>query len=393
MRAILWAQGYSTRFNVLLSYEITQRGKSEPINLGLTDLDVLGVRLDPGFRLHLAIADCKTVSGRVPERMFWLAGVAKFFGSDTNYLVRSQPFPEHVPSLARSLDISLVGPKELPILLNTYPQSMPEELYARFHDFSLHEKVTRRLSPLPAELRDVERYRNSQFWMDPSHLALSRVILSLSRLARSGSGIDATIQCFFSDMVWLFTVSLWRACAALVATGLADLEQSLYLYLNGYEAGTTSLERWRRAFEALGKKAGVDTPLPTHPPYFSELLELIVRCIRRPGATAKMARRAEWLLSAQLVGGLGSPPWLNSDDDVLAEKLLDDVARFLVRHGRLSDRYATAYSALVFDQSQVEEVLPVAPAGEAAIPPHASNNQPVDQQELLLGAELDVPGP
>src|SRR5437868_13907615 len=91
IRAVLWAQGYSTRLDVLLAYDKDSQGKNGSGKAGLTDLDVLGVRLDPGFRIHTAIADCKTTSGQVPERLFWLSGVGKFFGSDTNLLVRSQP--------------------------------------------------------------------------------------------------------------------------------------------------------------------------------------------------------------------------------------------------------------------------------------------------------------
>ena len=64
IRAVLWAQGYSTRLDVLLAYDKDSQGKNGSGKAGLTDLDVLGVRLDPGFRIHTAIADCKTTSGQ-----------------------------------------------------------------------------------------------------------------------------------------------------------------------------------------------------------------------------------------------------------------------------------------------------------------------------------------
>src|SRR5690348_12004132 len=83
IRAILWSQGYSTRLDVLLAYDKGTQGKSGSGKTALTDLDVLGLRLDPGFRIHTVVADCKTSSGQVPERLFWLSGVGKFFGSDS----------------------------------------------------------------------------------------------------------------------------------------------------------------------------------------------------------------------------------------------------------------------------------------------------------------------
>ena len=78
IRAVLWNQGYSTRLDVLLSYDKDTQGRNGSRRAGLTDLDVLGVRLDPGFRAHTAIADCKTTLGQVPERLFWLSGVGNF---------------------------------------------------------------------------------------------------------------------------------------------------------------------------------------------------------------------------------------------------------------------------------------------------------------------------
>ncbi len=120
IRAVLWAQEYSTRLDVLLAYNKDVQGKNGAGKAGLTDLDVLGLRLDPGFRVHSVVADCKTTSGQVPERLFWLSGVGKFFGSDANLLVRSHPLPDHAPPLAKSLDIALVGPDDLSILMNTY---------------------------------------------------------------------------------------------------------------------------------------------------------------------------------------------------------------------------------------------------------------------------------
>ena len=57
IRAILWSQGYSTRLDVLLAYDKDSRGKSGSGKIALTDLDVLGMRIDPGFRIHTVVAD------------------------------------------------------------------------------------------------------------------------------------------------------------------------------------------------------------------------------------------------------------------------------------------------------------------------------------------------
>jgi hypothetical protein len=129
--------------------------------------------------------------------------------------------------------------------------------------------------------------------------------------------------------------------------GVSDIQEGLFLYIVGYEPGLNNLERWRRSFEGLAKRAGVEATLPLNPPYFKELLEIVLRCIRRPSATARMAQRAEWLANGQIVGQLGPPPWSYADDNIVADKLLDDVAAFLVMASKLDKSYYQNYSRLL----------------------------------------------
>src|SRR5262245_35165879 len=120
LRRLLWAQGYTTRINVLLGYDLDPRGRTPKGRAGLTDLDVLGIRLDPGFRTQTVVGECKSGTDRVAENLFRLSGVARFFGSDAAMLVRAGQVPEHTPILARSLGVSLVSQDDLTILTNIH---------------------------------------------------------------------------------------------------------------------------------------------------------------------------------------------------------------------------------------------------------------------------------
>lgn len=353
MRAVLWSQGYSTRLDVLLAYEKNTQGKSGAGKAGITDLDVLGIRLDPGFRVHTAIADCKTVTGQVPERLFWLSGVGKFFGADTNFLVRSRPLPEHAPPLARSLDINLVGPDDLAILANTYVNPSGQQMLPIWQSFfspALLGETLEKLSRLPSSLNKVERYRETFYWMDETHKQLNQILVALQQMAKDGSS-GPTFYLVFADFVWLYVITLWRTCQALNANGFSKIEQGLQLYINGYEAGTQRLQRWKQTFEALARQIQKDINLPLLPSYFRGLLEVVARCIRRPNATAKMARRAEWAVIGQIVGNLGLPPWTLTDDDLIGSKLLGDVARFLVQASGLKKSFLDFYLDLIQDWS------------------------------------------
>ena len=349
VRAILWAQGYSTRVDVLLAYNRDPKGKSVSGKAGLTDLDVFGIRLDPGFRVHTVVADCKTTTGQVPERLFWLAGVSKFFGSDANLLVRSQQVPEHAPPLARSLDITLIGPDDLTVLTNIYINSIEEMSSKVWQDFLSPEllgEVLSRLSRLPDSLASVDRYRETGYWMEEPYRQIQKVILALQLLAKE-SGAGPTFRLIFADFVWLYTLTLWRTCERLNANGFARLEKELELYISGEEAGRRYLQQAKQAFELLARQTHDNITLPILPYYFDELLELVGRCVRRPYAVAKIARRAEWLVIGQMVGDLGKPPWEADDDDLICNKLLGDIAQFLARASKLKPTFIEEYLRLL----------------------------------------------
>jgi hypothetical protein len=387
IRAILWAQGYSTRLDVLLAYDKDIKGKNGLEKAGLTDLDVLGIRLEPGFRIHTVVADCKTVSGRVPERLFWLAGVGKFFGSDTNLLVRSQSIPDHALPLARSLDIALVGPDDLSILTNTYVNPSGTVLSQVWQDFfspDLLGEALSRLSRLPITLANVERYRETRYWMDEPYRRLNQVLVALQSMAKEGSA-GPIFQLVFADFVWLYVLALWEVCETLNISGLSKLEQGLELYVSGNEAGMRNLQRMKQSFETLARsQVHGDVSVSLLPPYFRNLVEVVARCIRRPNAVIKMARRAEWLIIGQIVGNLGTPPWKLTDDDLICSKLLGDIAKFMVQTSGLKNSFLDFYLDLLQDWETEETSSNVLSADLDA----SSNSQGQEQDAKTPNVEL-----
>jgi hypothetical protein len=221
--------------------------------------------------------------------------------------------------------------------------------------------------------------------MDPPHVQLKRVVGALQQMAIDGSR-GPTFQLVFADFVWLYVVSLWRACDALTANGLSRVERGLEVYINGGEPNLRSLNDLQQSFAALARRAGVDASLPILPPYFGDLLELLVRCLRRPEATARMARRAEWVIVAQLVGELGRPPWVPSDHDLIAGKLLGDTARFLIRASGLGSDLLDSYLELLQDRDLPAE-SPLVPAR------HESHAPQVGASDGAIQPTLDLVDP
>jgi hypothetical protein len=368
---------------------------------GLTDLDVLGIKLDDGFRVHSVVADCKTSRTQIPERIFWLTGVGKFFGSDQNIIVRSQSIPEHAYILARSMNVSMIGPNDLAIVENTYlsnPEVEGSDM-KRFFSAELVDEAYERLLRLPQSLEYPRRYRESGYWMDQPNLRLQRVIVALQHIARDGSQ-GPIFHLAFADFVWLYVFALWSACQSLVSNRISAIEDGLMLYVSGGDTGLASLQRTQRAFEVLARRAHIpDVNLPLTPPYFRDLAELVTRLIRRPRATAQMARRAEWALMAQMVGGLPPQSTSPSRDDELADKLLGDVAHFLVRSSGLSRGFADTYVSMLrgVTVDQRDDVPIVASTDESSAPQQAPSSVTSDstserhEQEQLPAIDSSPP--
>jgi hypothetical protein len=390
MRRILWAQGYSTRLDVSLAYDFHPSRADRPGKAGLTDLDVLGVRLLPGFRSYTAVADCKTSRGGVPERLFWLSGVGTFFGSDNSLLVRAHTLPQHAIPLARALGIAIVGPEDLEILLNTYPDGNGEgdaDIWREFFSPTLLGETLLRLARLPNHLGYVETYRDCRYWMESPYTRLQRSVGALQELAKDGTR-SKIFRLVFADFVWLYVVAIWRACGALASDGLSRVERGLSLYLSGNEEGLRSLQQAQQGVKALLGSRNKNLPLAIEPPYFPELLEVVGRCLRRPEATARMARRAEWLMVGQMVGGLGPPPWQRTSEDSMAEKLLGDVARFLVQASGLDGSFLEQYLHLLGEQHGAATGDLRSPVGETVQDAGDTKGPPSDSEGV---SDLEEP--
>lgn len=349
MRSILWMQGYATRINVPLAYPVHPRDPSRRGLSDLTDLDVLGVRLTPEFRVQVVIADCKTVSGGVSERMFWLHGLRQFFASDIAYLVRSQSLSAQSIPMSRELEIGLIGAEDLAILQNIHgvPSQDNDKTWSGFFSPNTIDAVTESLSSIPRSLTAVRRYRDAGYWMEPARLRLMRVISALSSMKEDGWSGDAA-QAVFSDFVSLYVLAIWQACQSIVTGGISQPERGLELYLNGDEGTLRNANLARQSIENLLRlKYELAEPLPsiTRPTYFPELLDLVVRFLRRPEASTRVARHAEWVLVAQHTSNLGPPPWSQDREDEIARKLLGDVALFLSRSAKLADEFLDTYLA------------------------------------------------
>lgn len=354
VRQIFWNEGLSTRLNVKLSALIARNTSKTwaPIE-EYTDLDVLGIVFTPDFRLRLKIADCKTSPKRIPERLFWLEGVRHFFKADECYLVRPYDIASSSRQLAARLGISLICGKDLEVLMQIAANESKTALDSPFLGGSLYQAREQILSSLEEKLDPLQKYRLTYYWLLEPRRNLQQLISFLGDFQPHLRADSKTHLILFSDYVWLYTLTVLQTVEYIVATGISDIDRSIRQYLFGGELGLRERESLVKQLKELryiieGKQAtSAKEIFRTLPPYYDGLLELVTRFARKPKASTKALRYAEWLnLSKALLTKSSDLPQELVPIDEVSVKLLNDVAIFITEASGLNKDFSSKYIEL-----------------------------------------------
>lgn len=340
VRRLLWRMGFATRIDVpLRAYVPTVKGK--PGYESYTDLDVLAVAAGPGFRIHTAIADCKSTDRRSTERMFWIRGVADFFGADAAYMVRVNKVTDASRQLASRLNISVLTADDLAVLesQHTAPFDLDDGPLADLFDPARIADYLAAFTTLDRKLDPLLEYRQFDYWVYEQFRNLTQMV---SHLADSATVLDPANLlhgALLLDCSWLYLLTVCRAVEHIRATHAADVQTCLVEYFFGGQVAVREkqqmLEQLRRFLPA---DSGVDGQLL--PPWFTQLLELVGRFSRTPAACLPALRYAE-VLSAELVARRRTsvPQAFGKRTSPVAAKLLADVVGFLVAAAGLNPNF------------------------------------------------------
>jgi hypothetical protein len=332
VRRLLWRIGLTTKVDVPLRAYVPD-STTGPGYQSYTDLDVLGINVGRDARILATIADCKTSSRGSTERMFWIRGVADFFGADDAYMVRASAATAASRQLASRLGVTVVTPTELSLLESFYPSRLPleEEGLSFLFDPSAIETYRSAIVDIDRRVRPLLEYAQFDFWVYDEHRNLLQLVAHLSAVAKHLDQKNPVHRALFFECSWLFTLALLRAIQHVRRTHVGELDTSMREYLFGGELGLREKRELARVLrQAAGKPDRVDD-LEVLPPYFSLLLDVMQRFMRRPANMANVLRYAEWLAEAQVAKHAQplSEVFGNAYDDVAA-KLLADACAFLV---------------------------------------------------------------
>lgn len=378
-RRLLWRMGYTTRVDVALRSigSSDPRNKQRKIAQAFTDVDVLGLAIGPGFKVHSAMVDCKTSTRGSTERMFWVRGVADFFGADTAYLVREHELSHAARQLAARLNITALTSADITTLEEFHPTAIPVDRDPIRSLFD-RERVAEAISAygnLERSLKSLAEYRSFDYWIYDKHRNLVQLV---EHLRGAGPGLDSRNPlhlAMFFDLCWLYLLTITHAVDHIRSTQLARPQIALQEYLLGGPLGLREKEQLSKLLGSLRDSGAVPaqvdvTPLPS---YFSMLLELVARVLRRPENVMPALHQLEVLTAAALFdrSTTASAAFGNSYNE-LAAKQAADVAGFLVRSADLDPGFRDRGRLMLLNE------IPVAHDGTGG--PAPAN----DAQQTLL---------
>jgi hypothetical protein len=236
VRRLLWRMGSSARLDVRLRGYTTGDSRG-PGYQEFTDLDVLGVGFTPAGQLHLTFADCRSSTGRVLERMFWVRGVADLVDADDSYLVRSQAVPAAARTLSGCLGIGVLAPDDLAALEATFPVDLDLEDGPLGVLFSL-EGAANHLNAFDGADGKLERlldYLNFDYWVFDAYRNTTQLIAQLSSVVGTLDPKNPQHRTLFYDCAWHYALAIARTVAYVRATRMGDVPTAVRTYVGGGE--------------------------------------------------------------------------------------------------------------------------------------------------------------
>ncbi|MEJ7567989.1 MAG: hypothetical protein WKF41_06960 [Gaiellaceae bacterium] len=342
-----WSLGSAALLRVPLSTFKATPARGKAAVLELTDLDVLGVEVDPDFGLHYRIAECK--SGRVGAlELFWLRGVVEFFGASGAYLVvaREQDRTSSMRDLGARLGLGILTANDFDRLADSYRMSSDD---VGLFDEAMLKRFDALLAGTPSGVKELSDYVGRLFWQLPIHRNLEYGISYLEQ-AKKGDVRDRGILCLIGEHAFRYCLALFAACEAILKRGLPNLQESLPAYLFGGEHNLREAQQRVHALKTLqqriegGDRADLESVFQELPPYYDSLLELITRLLRRPDQATAMLRTLQTVVVAAFANRRPITEFVG-EPEPLTSKLLLDVITFLVTAADLDRSVVTAFES------------------------------------------------
>ncbi|PEV71262.1 hypothetical protein [Bacillus thuringiensis] len=338
-KKVFWKMGHYSRIDVKLGSFGEPEGKNKEDIMELTDADVLGLFFDNDFRISYSTVECKNGKNiSIPRLLFWIKGVMEFLGQDTKgYLtLGTVEIPPHIREIANRLDISLIDKKNLKGYIALYN---PDDLNGNMFNFDAIQYVQ---NVKGGNLTELNNYRKYHYWISRHNTNILNIISLLKKHSTVLQANNKDHQIVATDLVTLFTISLFDLCSYVIKTNLTNPTDTTIAYL--YD-GIFNLKRYNKVISLMGSilektvdnYEDVKSMLTVVPEYYNDLIELVVRLLRRPNESKGILRYLDIIMYEGVYPNKTNKKSVlqfNGEENFnhYTYKLLTDIYDFIVKH-------------------------------------------------------------
>lgn len=295
---ILWSLGYATRLEVKLA----QYGAATSKPLELTDVDVLGLRVEPDLATRYALGDCTTRKAAGIERAFWLKGILQHFGGDRGYLVLGTDKEIDLAhrAVAESLGLSILNLKGFV----SWEERIVDEhtKMLKLADPAMWQEFEAQIQQMPKDIEPLRSFRKYGYWILPHHRRIPALIARLSRHHNLLDPRSKVSRGFAVDCLGLLGLSVLQMSSRVLPSDLDDAQKQMRAYFFG---GYNEL----RNREEIAKKMNVimqtisqaqigifEEDIKLDPDYLPKLFDLSFRFLSRPRESSMLPRYLQVVL-------------------------------------------------------------------------------------------------
>lgn len=340
---ILYSLGYYTRLAVKLAEYSSEKG----LPMELTDLDVLGIKINPDLAFDWIVADCtsrKEVIKSPIQRVFWLKGVMDFFNASRGYLALSTTnrIPESQRVVASKLGITILNEENISNLeKRVLNKDIPKLKLAESASWSYFEG---NLTTLAKEVSLVLDFRKHHYWMNKSHQNLHALISILSKRSSSLDSKNLFHRALVLDLLILFSLSLLQMSSFVLQTNPEDPKQELRVYFYGgykeLEMRETISQNVKRILEETSPKQGCmfEQNLELDPDYLPQLFELAYRLLNKPADASQIPQYLQIVLFEKVLyqkKNTNGVEYLEQNFTDVTRKFARDIANFFAQTANL----------------------------------------------------------
>jgi len=325
-KLLLNSMGYYCDMEVnMVTQSFNQKYKKEQIS----DIDVLGCKIENDLSIELIPVECKSGEGGALDELLKLKGIMDYLGSHRGYLIKTK-IANNAREMGENINISTLDITEMRNLLNNLGLldiKNEKWIETQINNY-LHEKY---LFEKAAGISKAVEYLKNDYWHQKNFRNIHNIIFLASNITDSNFYLKKEGKYTLMQLSKYLSISIIRLASFVIHKNYANPLDKIREYIFGGA-------RERREREILFDKVNQVLALPQEfePKYIQEFSEVCLRFIYTPGYGKDVPKCFEYCIKAFILenAGYDKEKLINTYNNITL-KLMKDVFVFLCKQARI----------------------------------------------------------